>query len=396
MKMVQINTSCGVGSTGKICVSISELLNEKKIENYILFSTLTNGYTQGISCTDRNYIRFQALKSRILGNYGFNSNFATKRMIAHLERIKPDVVHLHNIHGHDCNLETLLGYLRQKKIKVYWTFHDCWAFTGYCPHFVAEKCEKWKAGCHACNVYRSYSWFADRSATLYERKKRSVEGLDLTVITPSQWLADQVRQSFLKDFPIKVIHNGIDLSIFQPTESTFREKHSLQDKKIVLGVSFGWGYKKGLDVFVRLARELDAEYQVVLVGTNSAMDKDLPSNIISVRRTQNQQELAQIYSTADVFVNATREDTFPTVNMEALACGTPVVTFRTGGSPEMIKEGTNGFVVACNDISGIKSAIINACGLSHAISAECVKSAQKFDMNERFKEYVNLYVLGKI
>lgn len=391
MKVVQINTSCGVGSTGKICVSVSQLLNEKQIENHILYSVQTNGYPQGIACADRHYIHLQALRSRLFGNYGFNSVRATRRMIAHLERIQPDIVHLHNIHGHDCHLEMLFDYLKENHIRVYWTFHDCWAFTGYCPHFVAEKCDQWLKGCPRCSARKAYSWFFDHSAALYERKKQAILGTDLTIITPSEWLARLVRQSFLKDCPVKVIHNGIDLSVFRPTPNPFRETHALQGKKIVLGVSFDWGYKKGLDVFIRLARELDPEYQIVLVGTNETLDKHLPSNILSIHRTQNQQELAMLYTAADVLVNATREDNYPTVNMESIACGTPVVTFRTGGSPEMIEEGVTGFVVPCEDIPALKSAIYQACALSPQMYDACLQSAKGFDMHRRFREYVALY-----
>ena len=213
----------------------------------------------------------------------------------------------------------------------------------------------------------------------------------MTIVTPSQWLADLVKESFLAEYPVKVIHNGIDLSVFQPTENDFREKYGLQNKKIILGVAFGWGERKGLDVFVELAKRLDCEqYQIVLVGTDDSVDKQLPTNIISIHRTQNQTELAKIYTAADLFVNPTREENYPTVNMESLACGTPVLTFRTGGSPEIIDE-TCGAVVACDDVNGLEKEILRIFEQVPFSEDDCLKRATRFDMQDRFKEYVSLY-----
>ena len=389
MKAVQINATCGIGSTGKICVGISGVMTAEHIENYILCSR-TNGDPLGILCSDSRYIKLQALKSKVLGNYGFNSRHATRKMIAQLEQIQPDVVHLHNIHGHDCDLEMLFSYFRIKKTKLLWTFHDCWAFTAYCPHFTMRQCDQWKSQCAQCVQRSRYSWFFDRSRELYEKKKALFTGLDLTIVTPSRWLADLVKQSFLKEYPVHVIHNGISMEVFKPTPSDFRAKCGLENLKIVLGVSFGWGLKKGIDVFTELSRRLSDDYRIVLVGTDPNVDKLLPVNIISIHRTQNQQELAEIYSAADVFVNPTREENYPTVNMEALACGTPVLTFRTGGSPEMLDE-TCGSVVACDDVDALEKEIIRICTDKPYPKAACLKKAWEFDQNERFKEYLTLY-----
>jgi glycosyltransferase involved in cell wall biosynthesis len=389
MKVVQINATCGIGSTGKICVGISRVMAAQNIENYILCSR-TNGYPSGISCSTGREIRFQALKARLLGNYGFNSKRATKKMIAELERIQPDIVNLHNIHGHDCDLEMLFSWFRNHKTKILWTFHDCWAFTAYCPHFTMMKCDKWKTQCGQCIQRRDHSWFVDRSRKLFAKKKALFTGLDLTIITPSQWLADLVKQSFLKEYPVCVIHNGIDLGFFKPMPGIFREKYGLENKHVILGVSFGWGVRKGLDVFVELAQRLSGDYRIVLVGTDNNVDKLLPPNIISIHRTQNQQELAEIYSAADVFVNPTREENYPTVNMEALACGTPVLTFQTGGSPEMLDE-TCGSVVACDDVDALEREIIRICTDKPFSKESCLKKAREFDQNERFKEYLKLY-----
>lgn len=392
MKIVQINATCGSGSTGKICVDISRLLTDKNIENYIIYSGKKSTYPLGIHCGDSKEIKIQVLRSHLFGLYGFNSKQITKRMLKKLDEIEPDVVHLHNLHGHNCNLEMLLDYLRAHHIKIFWTFHDCWAFTAYCPLFSMDKCDKWKDGCHDCHRYREYSFFFDRSRELYKAKKEASEGLDLTIVTPSQWLAGLVKQSFFKNYPIKVINNGIDLEIFKPTPSNFRAKHGIpNDKYIVLGVAFGWGKRKGLDVFIELSKRLDKEkYQIILVGTDEKIDKQLPNNIISIHRTQNQRELAEIYTAADVFANPTREEVFGLVNVEALACGTPGVTFDAGGSPECYDE-TCGSVVPCDDIDAMEKEIIRICEEETFGADDCIKYAKNFDVRKKYREYLKLY-----
>lgn len=390
MKVVQINTTCGVGSTGNICMGISQILTENIIENYIIYSSISNGYNLGIKSSNNKYIKWQALKSRSFGNYGFNSNKATKKIIDILNNIDPDIIHLHNIHGHDCNIELLFNYFKKNKKKLVWTFHDCWAFTGYCTHFTLAKCSKWQTKCFDCAQKKDYTWFFDKSSELYEKKKEIFKDLDLTIVTPSQWLADIAKNSFLKYYPVKVINNGINLTVFKPNESDFRQRYGLIDKKIILGVSFEWGKRKGLDVFINLSGRLNDSYKVILVGTDDTIDGILPDSILSIHRTQNQKELAEIYSAADVFVNTTREENYPTVNMEALACGTPVLTFRTGGSPEMLDE-TCGSVVECNDIDALEKEIKRICNDKPYDKESCIHKASEFDRNERFKEYLKLY-----
>lgn len=390
MKIVQINTTCGVGSTGKICVSISEILSKKGIENYIFYSGKGNGYSFGIKYSNKIYKKFQALASRIFGNYGFNSRMATHKIIKYLDEIKPDIVHLHNIHGHDCDLKTLFNYFKKNKIKLVWTFHDCWAFTGYCTHFDAVKCNRWQTECRDCPQRKEYSWFVDKSKELFQRKKELFEGLDMIITAPSKWLAEKVKKSFFNGYKTEVINNGIDLTVFKPTESDFREKNKLEDKKIVLGVAFDWGERKGLDVFVELSKRLPEHYQIVLVGTNKKIDEILPGNIISIHRTQNQQELAEIYTEADVFVNPTREEVFGLVNVEALACGTPVITFNTGGSPECI-DTTCGTVVPKNDIDTMLNEIIKICEEKSFEKENCINYAKNFEVKKTYEEYIKLY-----
>ena len=392
MKVLQINATCGVGSTGKICLAVSHKLNEMQIENYILYSNGKSDYTQAIkySVGDK-YAKLQALSSRVFGKMGFNSKKMTEVLIEKIKEINPDVIHLHNLHSHNCNLTMLFEYLKSTKIKLYWTFHDCWSFTSYCTHFDLIGCDKWKSGCHKCPQYKGFSWFFDKSKWIYDEKKRLFEGLDLTIITPSKWLASKVKESMFKNYPVKVINNGVDLEIFKPTESDFRDKHSLHGKKIVLGVAFGWGYKKGLDVFIELSKRLSSDYQIVLVGTNDKIDKMLPFNIISIHRTSNQRELAEIYTVADVFVNPTREEVLGIVNIEALGCGTPVITFNAGGSPECVNEKC-GTVVEIDDVDGMEREIIRICEENPFTKEACFEKARQFDKNKVYKEYADIYM----
>lgn len=390
MKVVQLNVTCGAGSTGKICLAVSELLSLRGVENYILYSEGESDYSYGIKYTDEVHIKIEALKSRLLGNYGFNSVAITKKLIAKLNEIKPDIVHLHNLHGHGCNLTMLFNYFKEKNIKLYWTFHDCWAFTGYCPHFDMAGCDKWLTKCHSCPQKGCYSFFFDKSEKLYSKKKELFTGLDLTIITPSEWLAGLVRKSFLKDCEIRVINNGIDLDIFRQRESTFREKYALGDKFLILGVAFNWDRRKGIDVFTQLSRTLPKDCRIVLVGTDEQVRRTLPENITAIDRTANQTELSEIYSACDLFVNATREDTFPTVNIEALACGTPVVTFDTGGSGEIIDE-TCGISVPKNDTEALVKAILTVKESKPFTKESCRKRSEKYNMRDKFIEYVNLY-----
>ncbi len=392
MRIAQINSTCGVGSTGKICDAISDLLDVRNIENYIFYTVgkapkKKSGY---IKYGSDVYTKMQALRSHIFGNYGFNSKKTTKKLIGHLDAIKPDVVHLHNLHSHNCDLEMLFGYFKKNKVKLVWTFHDCWAFTGYCPHFTLEECEKWKTECKDCPVYKGFSFFRDKSNSNYCRKRELFSDLDVTVVTPSKWLAGLVKESFFKNAPVRVINNGIDLDTFKICGSDFKKKLGCQKEYLVLGVAYEWGKSKGLDVFIELSKRLPERYKIVLVGTNDAVDKELSENIISIHKTDDQKQLAEIYSAADVFVNPTRQEVFGLVNIEALACGTPVVMFNTGGSPECIDDSC-GISVACEDIDAMLDAVIDACELRHFSQDDCVNRASLFDERRIYEAYAELY-----
>lgn len=391
MKTVQINTLCGVGSTGKICVLINEILEENDIENHILYSSGKSNHKNSIKYSNKIEIKISTVLSRIFGNWGFENYLSTRRLIKYLNKLKPEIIHLHNIHSHACNLKMLFSWIKKNKAKVIWTFHDCWAFTAYCPHFMLTGCNKWESGCETCGEYRKYSLLFNRSKELSEKKRKLLNNNDMVIVCPSEWLANKIKTSFLKHIPVTVIHNGVDLSVFKPIKSDFRKKHSIdENKKLLLGVSFGWDYSKGLDTFCDLARKLDDRFVIVLVGTDDKVDANLPDNIISIHKTSSQVELAEIYSSADIFINPTRQDTFPTVNMEAIACGTPVITFDVGGSPEIIDDNT-GLVIEKYDINCLIEGIESVAFSNKFSTEKCLQKAKEFDKRKNFKQYLNIY-----
>mgnify|MGYP004643128607 FL=1 len=330
----------------------------------------------------------------LTGLNGCFSYIDTLCFIKKIKKIKPDIIHLHNLHNCYINLPLLFKYIKKNNIKIIWTLHDCWAFTGHCPHFTMTNCNKWKDKCQECKQYHDYpSSRTDNSKNMYFLKKKWFTGVkNMTIVTPSKWLANLVKQSFLKEYDVKVINNGINLGVFKPTKSNFRQKHNLQDKYLILGVASPWSKRKGYDVFTELSKRLDDKYKIVLVGLSKEQKESLPTNILGLERTANQTELTQIYSAADVFANPTREDNFPTVNIEALACGTPVVTFNTGGSPEIIDENC-GNVTDCDDIDTFEKEIRYVCENKPYSQEDCLKRAKIFDMNYKFEEYVKVYGL---
>lgn len=387
MKVVQLNAVCGVGSTGGVTIGISQMLTEHGIENYILYTNGHYDYELGINYSNKFLVKSSAAIAAISGNYGFNSHIATKRLIKILNEIKPDIVHLHNIHGHDLNLKMFFEYLKETGVRVIWTFHDCWAFTGYCMHFDAMECSKWQHICENCPQAKKYSIFTDRCKELYLKKKELFTSIDdLTVVSPSRWLADLTKKSYLNKYPIEVINNGIDLETFKPSESDFREKYNLTDKKIILGVPKGH-----ISYFEELNKIIDHnKYKIVLVGLNSHETESLSDTILGLPRTNNRSEMAKLFTAADVYVNTTLEDTFPTVNLESLACGTPVITFDTGGSPEAIDEKT-GIIVEKRNINEIYEAVKKICA-GHDRKKDCIDRAHRlYNGKERFNDYFELY-----
>lgn len=383
------------GSTGRIMFQIADTVNSMGGTAYTSASfTKFRGeqfpdtyYRIGGAVGKTEHI----ILAKLTGRHGCYSHFATYKLIQKIKQVNPDIIHLHNIHGWYLNWEMLFEYLKQASIPVVWTLHDCWSFTGHCPHFMAIGCEKWKTGCYECDLYKLYpGCFFDDSSFQYSYKKQCFTGVpNLTIVTPSQWLADLVNQSYLKDYNTVVINNGIDLTKFKPRASDFRAKHGIENKIVLLGVAFDWTPKKGLNDFKRLAEDLPEEYAIVLVGVSEAVAKTLPEKIISIACTQNQEELAEIYSAADIFVNPTYEEVLGLVNLEALACGTPVITYRSGGSPETI-DPSCGIAVPSRDYKQLLHTVIEFD--PKKIKKEmCCQRAHLFDKEIKYKEYVELY-----
>ncbi len=395
--LLQINSVVNSGSTGRIAEDIGRIALDKGWESYIAYARNERpSQSQLIKIGSDWDIKMHGVQTRLLDNHGFASKRATHKFIEEVERIKPTIIHLHNIHGYYINIEILFNYLAKADIPVVWTLHDCWAFTGHCCHFTFIGCDKWKTHCYECPQKKSYpaSYLIDNSRNNFSRKRELFNSVkSMTIVPVSNWLGGLVGESFLKDYPIKVIHNGVDLDTFKPmnTESVAK-KYNTQNKFVLLGVANIWAGRKGLNDFKELSKHLNNDEVIVLVGLSKEQTKDLPSNIIGLERTESVQELAELYSLADVFINPTYEDNFPTTNIESLACGTPVVTYNTGGSPEAIDANT-GFVVNQGDIDGITKVVaeIRSKGKNYYFDA-CVDRARRmYDKEIRFEEYINLY-----
>lgn len=344
MRVLIINSVCGVGSTGRICTDLAQKFenegHEVKIA-YGRYSTVPEYYKKyAIRIGNAFSVKIHMAISKLLDLHGLGSYFSTKKFLKWAESYKPDLLWLHNIHGYYINYDLLFKWIKSHpEMEVKWTLHDCWAFTGHCSYFTMAKCDKWKTACEKCPQPKKYPahFLVDNSTNNFIRKRTDFCGVkNLTIITPSKWLADLVKISFLKGYPVEVHYNTVDYSVFKPVKSDFRNRYSIQNKKIVLGVASPWDERKGLQDFIWLANNLDDSYVIVLVGLNDHQIKSLPNNIIGIKRTNSPQELAEIYSAANVFVNPTHEDNYPTTNLEAQACGTPVITYRVGGSPESI------------------------------------------------------------
>ena len=343
MRVLFINSVCGIRSTGRICTDLAEEYMKQGHEVRIAYGreTVPEKYKDiAVKIGSKSDVYSSVIRSRIFNNDGFNSISATKKFLEWAEKYDPDILWLHNLHGYYVNIDLLFKWIKSRpEMQVKWTLHDCWAFTGHCAHFTMAKCEKWKTGCFSCPQKRSYpkSIVFDRCGVNYRSKQKAFCGVEnMTLITPSHWLRGLVKQSFLKEYKVDVVHNTIDREIFRYRESNFRTKYGLENKKIVLGVSTVWNETKGLGDYIRLPDLLSNDYKVVLVGVPEKLIKKLPGSILAFEKTNNVAELAEIYSATDVFINLTYEDNYPTVNLEAQACGTPCITYRTGGSPESV------------------------------------------------------------
>ncbi|HCJ07904.1 MAG TPA: glycosyl transferase [Lachnospiraceae bacterium] len=392
MRILMINVVCGIKSTGRICTDLADILqqhgNEVKIaygredvpEQYADKAFLIS---KGIST------QMHALKTRLFDMTGFGSKYSTEKFIEWIELYDPDIIHMHNLHGYYINIELLFNYLKRSNRRVVWTLHDCWSFTGHCAHYAYEGCIQWKSQCSKCNLMREYPkcvlW--GNVKRNYNKKKELFTGVKgMQLVTPSAWLGEQVAQSFLKEYACTVIPNGVDLERFKKVNSNFREKYNLTNKIIVLGVATAWSEKKGLYKFCDIAETLGEQYKVVLVGVNSQQEKALPETIIKIRKTNSIEELSEIYSAADVFLNLSKEETMGLTTVEAMACGTPVVTTDLTAVPEVV-DSDSGIVV--HDYS--TDSFVD--GITRVLRGtfEPRIRAEMYDKELQYQKYIELY-----
>lgn len=403
-KLLQIDTCLGVGSTGRITESIARLAQGQGWECYIIHGAR---YVKRPSCmTDIQSVSVLGEYAHFLGsllfdNHGLDSACETKRVVEQIKQIKPDIIHLHCIHGYYINYKVLFEYLRTTSIPVVWTFHDCWAFTGHCAYFDSVGCEKWKVECGDCELKKTYpkSLVLDRSRHNYQLKKELFTsiGNQTRIVTVSNWLEGLVEESFLNGIKLQTIHNGIDLEVFKPRQTdVLKQQLKIDDKSVILGVAMPWSRRKGLEDMLKLATLLPRDrFQIVLIGLDDTQIQGLPNNVIGLKRTDSAETLAEFYSLAEVFVNPTYEDNFPTVNLEALACGTPVITYKTGGSPEAVDDST-GWVVEQGRIDEVARIVENLSAIEkqelELQRRACRLRAEKeFDKDKAFKSYLDLY-----
>lgn len=413
-KLLQINPVLRTStSTGRIMKEIGELAIANGWESYVAYSKGRDGLPGSTSIPvpvgNKASVAWHGLQTRILDRHGLGSVLATKRFIEDIRRIGPDIIHIHNIHGYFLNYRILFDFLSHSGIQVIWTVHDCWLYTGHCYHYMYAGCDRWKTGCGHCPQRGKFprSLFADRSARNFRDKRDAFCSMPedrLTIVPVSDWMRSEMSESFLKDYRFQVIHNGIDTDVFSPQpalKSEVRRCYGLGDSHVILGIASIWSEEKGLNDFVEMAARLDSDEVIVLVGMDRKQLDDVLSRcgrtvlgdrMVAVKRTADVHQLAGLYSTADVFVNPTWQDNYPTVNLEAISCGTPVVTYRTGGSIEAV-AGDTGFVVEQGDIEGLVDAVrrVETLGKAHFMDACRSRAVKEFRKEDRYAEYIELY-----
>ena len=401
--LLQINSVINYSSTGRIAEELGQVAIARGWESYVAFGRHERPSKSKLFKIGSDLdIKFHVLRTRLFDSHGLGSSKSTAQLVENIKIIKPDIIHLNNLHGYYLNIQVLFDFLASENIPIIWTLYDCWPFTGHCTYFDFVGCDKWKSECFNCPQSNQYpaSYFLDRSTQNYQLKKKLFTSVDnLTIISNSNWLKNLIKQSYLKNYTTQVINSGINTKVFKPVFSKeIKSKYNLEGKFVVLGVANDWIQRKGLNDFIQLSNIIDSKIKIVLLGLNKSQQKSIPKNILGIERTENIKELIELYSCADVFVNPTWEDNFPTTNLEALACGTPVITYRTGGSPEAIDLKT-GVVVQKGDIAGLLDAIkrIEFNG-KEFYSKECVDRAKRlFNKDDRFQDYISLYqsVLNK-
>ena len=397
-KLLQINSVVNTGSTGRIAEQIGSFVINKGWESYIAYGRAAGNSTSNlIKIGDKWDHKLHGLQTSLFDRHGLASATATVKLVKKIQSINPDIIHLHNIHGYYLNYKILFDFLAQQNIPIVLTLHDCWTFTGHCTYFSDINCLKWQTHCAKCPKKKNYpgSLFLDNSYNNFEYKKEYFNKLsNLTIVTVSHWLASMVKQSFLSNHPLQVIHNGVSLSDFYPTADTveLNAKYGVKNRKVLLAVATSWSKNKGWDDYIKLAELLPAEYVIVLVGLTKKQKKLLPPSIIGIERTENLQELARLYSHAQVLLNLSYQETFGMTTIEAAASGTPAIVYNATASPELVTNET-GIIVEPGNIPGVLSAIEEIASKDKQdYKQPCHQFIlNKFNKEDRFKDYFELY-----
>lgn len=393
--LLQINILINSGSTGRIAEEIGKLAIKKGWKSYIAYGRNdAQSQSQKIKVGGKLSILWHVLLSRLFDLQGFGSYFATKRLVKEIKRIKPNIIHLHNIHGYYLNIKVLFDFLSSTAIPIVWTLHDCWSFIGHGSHFDREKSKKGTRYFTSSKAEYPQSWFFDNSYWHYlQKKKLFTKKKDLTLVPVSKWLSDLIKTSFFSTYSIHRIHNGVDIAVFTPKDaSSTQKKYSFERKFVMLGVASVWTKQKGLNDFIKLSQQLEQDEMIVLVGVTEEIIKILPANILGIKRTENIEELVRIYNSSDLVLNLSIQESFGLTTVEGFACGVPGIVYNCTASPELISSDT-GFVVEQGDFKQLREAIntIKSNGKDF-YSKKCRERAERFyNKNERFQEYIDLY-----
>lgn len=393
MKILQINAVYGYKSTGIIVRDIEKYLIDNGHISYIAYQTALDPTENSHKTGNELDWKIHALYSRVFGKQAYASWFATKGLINYIRKIAPDIVHFHNLHSNFVNLNMLCDFLAENNIPTVITMHDCWFFTGKCTHYAAVKCDRWQTTCGDCpqNKCEQPSLFFDcTSKVLKDRTDHLNKINNLTLVGCSKWIANEAGKSLIKNADIKVVHNGVDTSIFTPHENDFRKKYNLENEFVILGMANKWCLEINKNT-VKTIIEKNKDTKIIIVGcTDEQKDSfEQYDHVICLGFIKDRQELADVYAASDVFVNLTHADTLPTVNMECICCGTPVITYNCCGSPELVDE-DSGFVVEEDDV---ESLLLRIQQIKEKPLAFNVKEKQaKFDKNTCYKKYLDIYL----
>lgn len=395
-RLLIINVALNWGSTGRIVEGIGTLAQKQGWEVVVAhgarYKNLSYLLSIQVSSKVCEWVHF--IESSLFDAQGLGSRCDTKRFLKELDDIKPDLVHIHNIHGCFINYPLLFNYLKGHNIPVVWTLHDCWSMTGHCTHFMRTDCQKWQTGCNHCPQKRTFpkTYLLDRSERNYSLKKGLFTSMPVMHITTvSNWLKGIAEASYLKKYPVTVVPNGIKTDVFVPEPSDIKEQYGLQGKKLLLAVAIGLDERKGLYDYIKLAGKLPEQFQLMLVGLTEEEQKALPKRIIGVKRTNGAKELAAYYSAADVLLSLSYEETFGLTIVEAMACGTPAIVYDNTAQPELITPET-GKVVPMGDVDAVLSAIEEVCSKpKESYSAACRKHSLAYDEKVTYQKYLDIY-----